>query len=112
MQIVKGMTYGTGAPRDRTGQPETSRTAREGPAPTPGAALIETSPARERPRVTSALVRPNANFLTQLIATIEKSPQTRALRRADTADVDAAYRAAASQGNGAQPAGGITQIEI
>ena len=40
-----------------------------------------------------ALTRPNANFVTQLMATAEHVPQTRALRRAAPADALSAYRA-------------------
>jgi hypothetical protein len=40
-----------------------------------------------------ALTRPDANFVTQLIATAEQLPQTRELRRAEPADVLSAYRA-------------------
>lgn len=39
------------------------------------------------------LTRPNANFVTQLIATAEHVPQTRELRRAAPADALSAYRA-------------------
>jgi len=40
-----------------------------------------------------AITRPDANFVTQLIATAEHLPQTRELRRAEPADVLSAYRA-------------------
>jgi hypothetical protein len=39
-----------------------------------------------------AVARPDASFLTQLIATAEQLPQTRHLRRAATADALFAYR--------------------
>jgi hypothetical protein len=42
-------------------------------------------------------VRRVASFVTQLIATSEKLPQTREKRRADPADVIAAYRATVSR---------------
>ncbi|MGJ5204316.1 hypothetical protein [Bradyrhizobium sp. HKCCYLR20261] len=45
-----------------------------------------------RGMVTSA-ARPDAGFVTQLIATAEQLPQTRALRRAAAADVHRAYSA-------------------
>jgi hypothetical protein len=37
--------------------------------------------------------RPNSMFLTHLIATAERAPQTRGLRRASAADAQTAYRA-------------------
>jgi hypothetical protein len=40
-------------------------------------------------------VRPDASFITHLIATAEQVPQTRTLRRAEIVDVEAAYRKAA-----------------
>jgi len=52
-------------------------------------------PLRSPPAYT--LSRPDPFFLTQLIATAEQSPQTRALRRAEVSDVEAAYRAVANQ---------------
>ena len=39
-----------------------------------------------------AVVRPDASFLTQVIATAEQLPQTRPLRRAAQADALSAYR--------------------
>ena len=38
------------------------------------------------------LQRPDSTFVTQLIATAEHDPQTRALRRATLADAQSAYR--------------------
>lgn len=38
-----------------------------------------------------AVPRPNSNFVTQLIATVEQAPQTRGLRRATASDALAAY---------------------
>ena len=46
--------------------------------------------------------RPDPNFIAHLIATAEQSPQTRTLRRAAIADVEAAYRAVANH-NAAAP---------
>ena len=37
------------------------------------------------------LPRPNSNFVTQLIATVEQAPQTCSLRRATASDAQAAY---------------------
>jgi phospholipase C len=39
------------------------------------------------------LQRPDSTFVTQLIATAEQAPQTRALRRATLADAQSAYSA-------------------
>jgi hypothetical protein len=39
------------------------------------------------------LPRPDAIFITHLIATIEQAPQTRSLRRATASDANAAYTA-------------------
>ncbi|MCK7472938.1 MAG: hypothetical protein MZV49_04520 [Rhodopseudomonas palustris] len=58
----------------------------------------------EQPRL-RVLPRPDAPFLTHLIATAQHSPQTRSLRRASSADADAAYRSTASRDRviGARP---------
>lgn len=82
------------------------------PSATFSVELVAVSPAGERPRVIRILARPDPNFLTHLIATAQKSPQTRMLRRAETADVDAAYRATASQSYGAKAMGGVTRVTI
>ena len=56
-----------------------------------GAALVPvTQTTSHSPRL--VVVRPNASFVTQLIATAEQLPQTRPLRRAAPADVLSAYR--------------------
>lgn len=47
--------------------------------------------------VSSRVARPDAPFIAHLIATAEQAPQTRELRRAAVADVEAAYRAVANQ---------------
>ena len=61
-------------------------------SPSPGRALITLVPDthEEHPH---RPVRRVSNFLTQLIATARQLPQTRERRRADPADVIAAYRA-------------------
>lgn len=58
----------------------------------------------DEPRL-RVLPRPDAPFLTHLIATAQHSPQTRSLRRASSADADAAYRSTASRDRmvGARP---------
>lgn len=60
------------------------------------AALVATELSVRSAPASSRTARPDAAFLAHLIATAEQAPQTRALRRADAADVDAAYRAASS----------------
>ncbi len=56
-----------------------------------GAALVPITEAAYRaPRL--VVVRPDASFVTQLIATAEQLPQTRPLRRGATADALSAYR--------------------
>ena len=51
-----------------------------------------------------AVTRPNANFVTQLIATAEHVPQTCELRRAAPADALSAYRAFEHRLQGARDA--------
>jgi hypothetical protein len=65
------------------------------PAPVAASAVVQTEPPL-RSAPTSRVARPEAPFLAQLIATAEQDPQTRALRRADVAVVNAAYRAAST----------------
>jgi hypothetical protein len=60
-------------------------------------ALVEVTPLRRTAPPSYSLLRPDPFFITQLLATAEQSPQTRALRRADVSDVEAAYRAVANQ---------------
>jgi hypothetical protein len=68
-----------------------------GTAPTVSDALVEVTPLRRTAPPAYSLSRPDPFFITQLLATAEQSPQTRALRRADVSDVEAAYRAVANQ---------------
>jgi hypothetical protein len=65
--------------------------------PTPGTALVPLTPAAKAEPASLHLNRPDPSFVTHLIATAEQSPQTRILRRAATADVEAAYRSVANQ---------------
>ena len=58
-------------------------------------ALTPTEPVARAAPVSLRSTRPDASFLAHLIATAEQAPQTRVLRRADIADVEAAYRQAA-----------------
>ena len=57
------------------------------------AASVELVPLSARPDVPpkAPLSRPDANFVTQLIATAEHLPQTCSLRRGSTADAQVAY---------------------
>ena len=58
----------------------------------PCVALVPVTPtAYHAPRL--AVTRPDASFVTQLIATAEQLPQTRQLRRAAPTDALSAYRA-------------------
>ena len=63
-------------------------------------ALTVLRPMDEPVRPIRMLPRPDASFLTQLIATAEHSPQTRTLRRASSADAQAAYLSTANRGQG------------
>jgi hypothetical protein len=57
----------------------------------PGVALVPVTETVDRtPRL--VVIRPDASFVTQLIATAEQLPQTRHLRRAAPADALSAYR--------------------
>ena len=58
-------------------------------------ALTPTEPVARTAPVSLRSTRPDASFLVHLIATAEQVPQTRVLRRAEIADVQAAYRNAA-----------------
>jgi hypothetical protein len=59
-------------------------------------ALVAVSPRIERVAPTP-LSRPDPSFVAHLIAMAQQSPQTRGLRRAAIADVEAAYRCVANQ---------------
>src|SRR5258708_2050008 len=70
-----------------------------------GVALVPVGETAERvPRL--AVVRQDASFVAQLIATAEQLPQTRHLRRATSADALSAYR---SSENRIKDARGSTQ---
>lgn len=58
-------------------------------------ALTPTEPVSRAIPASLRSVRPDAGFITHLIATAEQVPQTRVLRRAEIVDVEAAYRKAA-----------------
>jgi hypothetical protein len=73
------------APRDEAASPHAARTAS-------GRALIALPPVARADA--SPHTRPQASFLAHLIATDRQLPQTRERRRAEPADVIAAYVAA------------------
>lgn len=64
-------------------------------APQDNHALAPTEPVMRAIPESLRSVRPDASFITHLIATAEQVPQTRVLRRAEIVDVEAAYRKAA-----------------
>jgi hypothetical protein len=66
-------------------------------AKAPSMALVPLAPAERAGPASRRLNRPDPSFVTHLIAMAEQSPQTRILRRAATADVQAAYRSVANQ---------------
>lgn len=68
---------------------------------TSGALVAVAAPMRTAP-MSSSLSRPDASFITHLIATAEQDPQTRTLRRAAAADVETAYRTVVAR-NAATP---------
>lgn len=66
--------------------------------PVPSRALVPVEPPARMPALRPA--RPDASFVTHLIAMAEQTPQTRTLRRATSADARAVYdRAAAPRAN-------------
>jgi hypothetical protein len=67
------------------------------PAEVPSVALVPLAAAKQAVPPSLRLNRPDPSFVTHLIAMAEQSPQTRMLRRAPTADVQAAYRSVANQ---------------
>jgi hypothetical protein len=69
------------------------------PEPAAGnTALVSTTPAAERSMILYSR-RPDASFVTQLIATANQIPETRTLRRGSTVDAQVAYRAVVAQDN-------------
>jgi hypothetical protein len=66
-------------------------------AKAPSMALVPLAPAERAGPTPQRLNRPDPSFVAHLIAMAEQSPQTRVLRRAATADVQAAYRSVANQ---------------
>ncbi len=60
-------------------------------------ALVPIERAAQAEPTSMRLNRPDPSFVTHLIAMAQNIPQTRILRRAATADVEAAYRSVANQ---------------
>jgi hypothetical protein len=83
-------------------------TAQSASAPTKAASValvpVVAAPWRGAP-VAQGLTRPDPCFVAHLIAMAEMSPQTRLLRRAAPADVQAAYRSVANQNRTVTPPG-------
>jgi hypothetical protein len=78
----------------------------DAPANTASVALVPVVTAPRRPVAAAhGLTRPDAPFVAHLIAMAESSPQTRMLRRAAPADVQAAYRSVANQNQPLTPPG-------
>jgi hypothetical protein len=74
-------------------------------------ALVPVVAARRRPVPTAhGLARPNAYFVTHLIAMAEHSPQTRMLRRAAPEHAQAAYRSVANQNQ--PPTSGVRMRQV
>ncbi|MGQ0686499.1 hypothetical protein [Bradyrhizobium sp.] len=73
-----------------TGHPEVIIDAEFVDIPNPSVALVPLS-AQPGVRPIAPVSRPDASFLTQLIATAEHVPQTCSLRRGSCADAQAAY---------------------
>lgn len=59
-------------------------------------AITPTEPVSRAIPASMHAARPDASFITHLIATAEQVPQTRVLRRAEIVEVEAAYRQAAN----------------
>jgi hypothetical protein len=76
---------------DHTEQTDDGVTAEANPPCLALVPVIETAHWADRP--IRPLPRPDAIFVTHLIATVEQAPQTRSLRRATASDANAAYTA-------------------
>jgi hypothetical protein len=74
-------------------------------------ALVPVVAALRRPApIAHGLTRPNASFVTHLIAMAEHSPQTRILRRAAPEHAQAAYRSVANQNQPPTPGARMRQV--
>jgi hypothetical protein len=87
---------------DLAGNANMRRRASDRPAPGTGLVPLQWIGPAEAPPKSS---RPDATFVAHLMAMQLQSPQTRVLRRAAVADVQAAYRSAAGQGQPPAPTG-------
>jgi hypothetical protein len=90
----------------------TAPTRRAGDVPqakVPGTALAPLAAPEPAASASLRLNRPDPSFVAHLIAMAEQLPQTRILRRAATADVQAAYRSVANQN---EMAGGRTGVRM
>ena len=67
----------------------------------PCTALVPVTETTQWSRPVRPLPRPDSNFVTQLIATVEQAPQTRTLRRATPSDAQAAYASSRQRVTGA-----------
>jgi hypothetical protein len=83
-----------------------TRSASSAPAKAASVALVPvvSAPRRLTPAA-CGLTRPDPSFVTHLIAMAELSPQTRMLRRAAPADVQAAYRSVTNANRTRTPPG-------
>jgi hypothetical protein len=73
----------------------------------PQAQAPSVAPAEQAGPISMRLPRPDPSFVTHLIAMAQQSPQTRILRRAATADVEAAYRSVSHQNETAVWSAGV-----
>jgi hypothetical protein len=85
--------------------PAAQKTRSAGDAPASVALVPVVAAPQWHAPVARGLTRPDASFVTHLIAMAELSPQTRLLRRAAPRDVQAAYRSVANQNRTATPPG-------
>jgi hypothetical protein len=86
--------------------PHQTPRAGDAPAKVTSVALVPVVTAPRRPvPAAHGLTRPDPSFVAHLIAMAELSPQTRMLRRAAPADVQAAYRSVANQNEPLTPPG-------
>ncbi len=92
---------------DQSGEVETGGAAEPALACT---ALVPVTQPVHAPPAPERLMRPDASFVTQLIATAEHEPQTCALRRATPTVAQAAYGSASNQTRIKIPGGGMQQI--
>jgi hypothetical protein len=79
---------------DQSGEEQTGDAAEPASA---CVALVPMAQRMEAPPSPERLARPDASFVTQLIATAEHAPQTCALRRASPEAAQAAYGSATNQ---------------